>query len=395
MSVVQVVSAIGAIPLFSIRTFFPAFLMALLLAFPNLFPGMADDAQAVETGSFFAKNWLLILLGILSILEFIGDKVPEIKSVIKEAEPYLKPASYLAVEMGLVTEGGSEVLNQVQWAGFDPMILLYIFGVLAVYTLASLRKQFLDFLEDIDEDDNMYIGQIISWLEDSLVLFGFLLLIWAGITMVIIYGIIIALFVYWRRKNEKKLEQQKIGCSNCGNKNAPFAIRCSECGQDQTIIFEIGTLGQKKNELVSDLVKHQFNLTSHRRCANCAEKLPSRSPNQVCSACNHQLFDQAALAEFKKRLNRKFYKLLVFSFLIGFIPIIGFMVSAVYANIYLFAPYRKYISRRGSFATKIFIRILTFFFFVLGIALGFIAAPVYCAMRYYIWKSKFEDNFQP
>jgi Na+-transporting methylmalonyl-CoA/oxaloacetate decarboxylase gamma subunit len=390
MTIATIVSTIGSIPLFSLRTFFPAFLFALFYTHPNLFPGLIEDAKPIEEGSFLAQNWLLILLGILSALEFIGDKIPEIKSIMKEAEPYMKPASYFAVEMGVINESGTEVINQVQWASFNPSWILIIFGMLSVYYLSSLRKDFIDFLQDIDEDDNLFIGQIISWLEDSLVLFGFLLLIWAGIAMVIIYIIIIVIFIYFRKKHERKVEKQKIECSNCNEKNTPFAVNCFNCSAKQNQIYEIGLLGQKQDKLAIDISQHQFNLLSHRRCPNCGNKIKKNTPNQTCTHCNTMLFENPSVKDFKKRIDKKFYKILVSSIILGFIPIIGFLVSAVLANFYLFAPYRKYISKKGSIITKLFINLLTFIFFLLGIAFGFIAAPIYCLMRYYIWKSKFE-----
>jgi hypothetical protein len=393
MTLAQVISTLGAIPLFSVRTFFPAFLYALFYTHPNLFPGVIENAEPVETGSFLAQNWLLIILGILSVLEFVGDKIPEVKSSMKDAEPYMRSLCYFVVELGILHESASHVINQVQWAVFNPMWLLVIFGMICVYYLSSLRRDFIAFLQDIDEDDNLFIGQIISWLEDSLVLFGFVLLIWAGIVMVIVYAIIIALFIYLRKRHERKIEKQKIQCSNCNEKNSPFAIKCFNCGKEQPHAYKIGLLGQKNKEMVTDLFEHQFNLLTHRRCPECGNKLISKTPNQRCPYCQTQLFQNPSVEDFRNRLNQKFYKILFISFFLGFIPIIGFVISAVIANIYVFAPYRKYISKRGSIFTKIFINVLTFIFFLFGIVFGFLAAPIYCLIRYYIWKKKFDDSF--
>ncbi len=390
MTIASVVSTIGTIPLFSVRTFLPAFLTALFLKYPNIFPGIDEGATQIETSSFLANYWLLILLGVLSILEFVGDKITDVRLIMKEAEIYMRPASYLVVELGLLDQSASEVINQVHWASFNPMWLLVIFGTLCVYTLASIRKEFIEFLQDVDEDDNLFIGQFISWIEDSLVLFGFLLLIWAGITMTIIYGIIVITLIYWKKHNERKIEKQKSSCENCGEKILPFSINCFKCGKQQNKIFDIGILGQKKETLVFDVKDHQFNLLSHRRCSSCANKFESNSTQQVCKCCSKKLFSKSASEYFIKQLDKKFYKILFYSFLLGFIPVVGFIISAVMANIYLFSPYRKYISQKDNFLTKIFIRIVGLIFFIFGIAFGFLAAPAYCFMRYYIWKNEFK-----
>ncbi|WP_282017706.1 hypothetical protein [Salegentibacter mishustinae] len=391
MTVIQVVAALGMIPLFASRTFLPAFLTGIFITYPNIFPGMEGVAE-VSDGSMLTRTWVLVSLGILSILEILADKNSDIRSLMNNAVTYFKPASYLIVSLGLIDESSVQILNEVQLAGFDPMWILFAFGMLAVHWLASLRRDFIEFLEDIDEDDNLFIGKIISWLEDSMVLFGFILLIWSGILMVILYTGLIAFLVYLRKKQEKKLEQQKIECSQCGERNMPFAVKCYKCGTKQSQVHQIGILGQRKSSLISNLEKHKINLISHRKCPNCGNKLKNREVFQKCECCQEELFKEPSLKTFTKSIDKKFYKIAGISFLLGFIPIVGFVISAVMANIYLFSPYRKYMPKGGSFITKLFIKFLTLVFFIFGIAFGFVAAPIYCIMRYYIWKGRFKSR---
>ncbi|WP_300436543.1 zinc ribbon domain-containing protein [Christiangramia sp.] len=391
MSVIQVVAALGMIPLFASRTFLPAFLTGIFLTYPNLFPGM-EGVDTVSDGNMLTKTWVLVTLGILSFFEILADKNPDIRSLMNNAVTYFKPASYLLVSLGLIDNSSLQILNEVQLAGFDPMWILFAFGMLAVHWLASLRRDFIEFLEDIDEDDNLFIGKIISWMEDSMVFFGFILLIWSGILMVILYAGLIALFVYIRKRQEKKLEEQEVECSHCGERNMPFAIKCFNCGTKQSRVHQIGIFGQKKDGLISNVKEHQINLISHRKCPSCGNKLQSREVFQKCEYCEEKLFNEPSLKTFTRSIDKKFYKIAGISFLLGFIPIVGFVISAVMANIYLFSPYRKYIPKGGSFITKMFIKFLTLLFFIFGVAFGFIAAPVYCIIRYYIWKERFKSQ---
>ena len=170
----------------------------------------------------------------------------------------------------------------------------------------------------------------------------------------------------------------------------PFAINCYKCGTKQSQVHEIGIFGQKKDSLISNIKEHQINLISHRKCPCCGNKLRSREVFQKCEYCKVELFQEPSLKAFTRSIDKKFYKIAGISFLLGFIPIVGFIISAVMANIYLFSPYRKYIPKGGSFMTKLFIKFLTLLFFIFGVAFGFIAAPAYCIMRYYIWKGKFK-----
>lgn len=388
MSVAQIVTILGSIPLFSMRTFLPAFLAAIFLTYPEYFPGMGDIAPASE-GAFITRDWVLIVLGLLSILEIIGDKSADIRNLVKNAEIYLKPLIFLVINLSLLDEASVEVLEEMQWAAFDLKWILLGFGILMVHWLATLRRNFITFLEDIDEDDNFYIGRISSWMEDSLVLFGFFLLIWAGIVMLVVYGLAIAVFIFMQKRYDRKLEQQKIQCPSCGKKNLPFAVECYHCKTTQPNIHKIGIFGQRKRALVEDVRQHQLKLLSHRKCPSCGSKLESTEIHQQCNTCGNNIFQSPEVKDFLKYQDQKFYKIGGLSFFLGFIPVVGFVISAVMANVYLFSPYRRYLPKGTSFLTKIWIKFLTFIFFILGVALGFIAAPLYIVMRYIIWKRKF------
>lgn len=388
MSIVQIITILGSIPLFSLRTFLPAFLTALFLTYPQYFPGMGDVAPVAE-GAFISKNWVLISLGILSLLEIIGDKSTSIRNFVKDAETYLKPIFFLVINLSLLDETSTDVLKGVQWFAFDPLWILLTFGALMVHWLATLKRNLIAFLENIDEDDNLYIGKIISWVEDSLVLFGFLLLIWTGILMVAIYAAAIAFFIFMGKRYEKKLEQQKTVCTNCGERNYPFAVKCFNCKTPQPSINAVGIFGQRKKELIINIRKHQLDLVSHRKCPECGNKLKSKKIHQNCKLCGTSLFEAPTVKEFIKYQDRRFYRIMGFSFLLGFIPIVGFVISAVLANIYLFSPYRRFLPSGNSFLTKLLIKFITFLFFILGVAFGFIAAPVYIILRYLVWKRKF------
>ncbi|HOZ29366.1 MAG TPA: zinc ribbon domain-containing protein [Bacteroidales bacterium] len=390
MNFPQLLSIIGTIPLFSMRTFFPAFLTALFFAHPEWFPGVENIEGVAEQGTFLAQNWLVILLGVLSILEFVADKNTDVRQFLREAEPYMKPISYLLIQFFIMSENSEEVLEQVNWAGFNPLIIIAVIGSGAVYFLSMLRKRFLNFLSDIDEDDNLYIGKIISWIEDSLVLFGFLLLIWTGVFMIILYAIIIGIFLLLRKLNEKRIENEKNICPNCGAKVYPFAIRCQQCGHEQPAIFDIGIFGNRKANLISDFRKHEFKLLAQRRCPSCATKSKIRSPFQKCSTCNTEFFKNPTINEFIKHQDRKFQLVFVLSFVIGLLPIIGFVITAGITGISLLSPYRLYISESGNFISKILIRFVTILLFILGIGAGFIASPLYCLIRYTIIKNQFK-----
>ena len=115
MNINQVIAIIGAIPLFAVRTFFPAFLTALFLAHPEWFSFINYESEIVAESSFWAQHWLVIVLGILSILEFISDKNSSLRIFLHEAEPYMKPIAYLLIQIFALSQQNTEVLT-IQWS---------------------------------------------------------------------------------------------------------------------------------------------------------------------------------------------------------------------------------------------------------------------------------------
>ena len=101
-----------------------------------------EGVAEVPDGSMLTRTWMLITLGVLSILEIWADKNSDIRSMMNNAVTYLKPASYLLVSLGLIDNSSAQILYEVQWAGFDPMWILFTFGMLAVHWLASLKERF-------------------------------------------------------------------------------------------------------------------------------------------------------------------------------------------------------------------------------------------------------------
>jgi hypothetical protein len=379
--------------LFSMRTFFPAFLTALFFAHPEWFPGISSTDHIAAYSGFWDQHWLVIVLGVLSILEFIGDKNTDVRKFLHEAEPYMKPVSYLLVQFFSFNSQNTEVIESIHWAGFNPLVLLAVVGSGAVYFLSLLRKRVLSWLRDIDEDDNFYIGRLISWIEDSLIFFGFILLVWTGIFMVILYAMLVGLFFLLRHFFAKQIEKSKVSCSKCGNKIYPFAVKCEHCGNVQNEIKTIGLLGNARKKLVMDVYKHRIQLLAQRRCPDCGNKSKSKSVHQSCSVCNAKFFENPEIEDFIAFHDRKFYIIMVISVVLGFIPILGFVASAAITGVHLLAPYRRYISDAENFFAQILIKIITVLFFILGAGAGFVAAPIYCLIRYNIVKNQFRIKY--
>ncbi|MCK9254981.1 MAG: hypothetical protein M0Q45_06755 [Bacteroidales bacterium] len=393
MNISQLIALIGSIPLFALRTFFPAFLTALFLSHPEWFPFINSNSEILANQSFWSQNYLVVILGILSILEFISDKNSNLRIFLHEIELYMKPISYLLIQFYVLNQNNTEVINSIQWSGFNPLIIIGVLGSLGVFILAKIRKKTLDWLKSLDFDDNLKIGKLISWLEDSFIAIGFILLIVAGVFMIILYFTIIGILILIRHYYKIKIEKSKLNCPNCKNKIYPFATKCQYCKFEIKNPNKIGLFGNSKVGKSKNILNHQLNLLSQSRCPNCGHYVKKQKNKPICSECQTVFFENPSFTEFLKFQDLKFYKVLAFSFLIGFIPIFGFILSALVTDIVLLSPYKRYLSNINNFFVKLIYRIVFILLIFLGIAFGFIISPLYSGIKYFIVRKKFLKKF--
>ena len=225
MSISTIFWLLGTIPLFASRIFLPAFLMALFFRFPDYFP-FVDVSSPVDQN---ISAWLLILLGALSVFEIWAEKNSDIQYLFNKVEAFAKPVAFFLVQYQLTDEASSQIIKQIQWAGFEMTHVLAAIGSGIVFWLNGFRRQFYDFLYKIDDDDNLGLRTMFSWLEDSLVIFGFLLFVVLGIMAFIFYGIFWLLLYLFQKKVERNQEKHKPPCLNCQQLVLPFAVACGNC----------------------------------------------------------------------------------------------------------------------------------------------------------------------
>ncbi len=384
--------ATGSIPLFASRTFLPAFMTAFMLKYPQLVPFIeASENPAPEI--WLTKPLTILVLFALTIAEIWADKNPDIQQVMTEIEKYLKPAVYAIVQFGFADPQTADVLGGMNWASFGINQIFALAGMVGVFFLTVFRQSIVNFLTEMDEDGDLGLKKLISYLEDSWVLFGFFLLMIAGFTQIIILGIILGWLYFIKKRGEQKRENQKVACSKCQTKIHPIAPYCKNCGTAQTELKKIGFVGQNTSKPVRNPKKHALNLLAYRRCSHCAEKLKANTKVQKCNACGTENLNATHAKEFVQFLDKRFTILVILSVGLGFIPIIGMVLSVVLANILIISPYRKYTPRTDIFLTKIFTKILLILILAFGglgaFGGGFILAPIYVSVRYLMSKRAF------
>jgi hypothetical protein len=393
MSLAVLLHAIGTIPLFASRAFLPTFLTSLLFRFPNLLSFSDIDAPPAEL--FITKTPVIIVLGILAVLEILADKNTDIKALWLQAEPFLKPIIYSIMLLGVVDNDSEAIMQGIYQAGFGEYVMIF-FTAGAVYGLTILRASIQQWLLEIDGDGDLFLNFIFSSIEDTFVFFGFLWLLASGITAIIFFGIVVGVLYLWQRKIKANEEKQKIACSSCQHKNPPFALECSNCHNPQNEIYKIGFLGQRKEEQISNDTtarkKQMLSLLTQERCGYCAVK----TNKKVCPTCRkeHILTSSENRKAYIMFVQKRYALWLPLSVALGFIPILGIAIAVLGANLYVFAPLKRQIPTIKAVGVQILTKLLLFCVIFFGSVAGFILAPIYCSVRFFMWRTAFVKHWK-
>lgn len=393
MSLAVLLHALGTIPLFASRAFLPAFLTSLLFRFPNLLSFSDLDTPPAEL--FITKTPVIIVLGILAVLEILADKSTDIKTLWLQAEPFLKPIIYSIMLLGVVDNDSEAIMKGIYQAGFGEYVMIF-FTAGAVYGLTILRTRIQEWLLEIDGDGDLFLNFIFSSIEDTFVFFGFFFLLFSGITAIIFFGISVGILYLWQRKIKLNEEKQKITCLSCQQKNPPFALECSNCHNPQKEIYKIGFLGQKKEDQINNDTKARKKQTLHlltqERCGYCAAK----TNKKTCPSCRkeHILSSSENRKAYMMLVQKRYALWLPISFGLGFIPFLGITIAVLGANLYVFAPLKRQIPTVKAVGVQILTKLLIFCVIFFGSIAGFILAPLYCSIRFVVWRTAFVKHWK-
>lgn len=361
MNVAALLQGFGAIGLFSSRIFLPAFLTALLLRFGPDIPiihhlGLLGPLQHGQP-TWFTSDAALIVLGVLSLVEFLAQKNPEARQLLQEFDVYLKAALAALTTLGVMRATDVKfVQDTMQHAGVaaDLWPLLVALGT---YRVATVRKTVAT--EVFDHLDGTGLDHLINWLEDAWVVFGTWLLVLFPILMLILLGIGIGVLFLIRKRLEVLEEQRKVPCTGCGVPIYPCAIACPTCRHGVAQPVAVGFLGASEPYPTDDLANHPYRLVSKRRCLVCAARRLPRRPFEPCPACgNTAMSDPQFTQAYMEYVGRRLPVVLGVSFLMSLVPIVGLIVGVIYYRMELVLPFSQYLPLGKRFLLRWGIRLL-------------------------------------
>jgi hypothetical protein len=384
MSVQYLLLSLGFVPLFASRVFLPAFLFLLFINFPDWFPFISFDASMHQEG-FLSSKWLVFLVGTLALIEIIADKTPEFQEFIIGVEKVIKPAMYVLVNLQILDISTVKILDSIQYSSFHLSFssVIALSGGIGVLVLHSWRSQLLNYLVELDSDDSLGIRKLISYLEDSFAFFSFFILLISAFFGVVLLGIFSMVVFLMKSRFDKSFAIQTKNCEVCGVQIHKAAVKCYSCHHSQVSVNTINVVGRVLKKHVIDYPKHKFHLLSLGKCPVCTTKLPRRLYHQNCSKCNNSVDRELSREEYLSIISKRNYKILFLSFIIGFVPFLGFIVSIIIFNLYILSPLKRYLPKSTNWLNKITSRIILFIFISIGIFLGFLIAPIYNSIRYF------------
>ncbi|MCB1120193.1 MAG: DUF4126 family protein, partial [Verrucomicrobiae bacterium] len=165
----SLIYGLGISGLFASRAFLPAFISSVVLRYGNEFPFLKDVAFLQNVGggepTWFTNGYVILALGVLSILEIAATKIPEAEEAMESVNKYLKTGMVAATYLGFLSAADKSYIEGnliVTQAGIMSNVWLFI-STANTYICSSIRSGILEVLFEADEDDSLGLRKLIAW----------------------------------------------------------------------------------------------------------------------------------------------------------------------------------------------------------------------------------------
>lgn len=346
MSLPLLVQGLGSVGVFSARAFAPAFVTALLLRLGPHLPALAQSALLTRAGgvpSWFTSDAALIVLGILTALEFLAERSPEAKLVLDEVHAALKAGMAALTYLGVLGAADrAAVAPLMQAAGLADVAPAAVVAA-GTFAVARARAGMLGSLGEADEDDDLGVRRLLRWAGDAWGLLGPVALLVFPLLTVAAFGAAAGLLWALERRVEANGERLKVACPRCGTRHHAGALICPACRAPAAHPEAVGLLGRPRGR-PADVAKLPFDLVAVKRCPACATRFRHRAVRQACEACGLRLMDDPDFAAgYIAAIDRRIPLACVGAFVLGLIPVLGVIPGVIAYRLAVVAPFRRYI----------------------------------------------------
>ncbi|CAN5873153.1 hypothetical protein BH23PLA1_BH23PLA1_27690 [soil metagenome] len=346
MSFPLLLQGVGSIGLFASRAFLPAFVTAMVLRFGPEIPwiagtGLLGHVRGVPT--WFTHDVTLLVLGVLAALELVAERVPEVRTSLKEVHEVLKVGMAALTFFGVLGATDAAFVQElVPQAGVaDSLPMLLVAG--GVFVAARARGAVVGALSETDEDDDLGLQGLLRRVEDLWAGLGPIALILLPLATIALLGLTVVVLALVQRRVEARQDARKAPCPKCGEPIFAGAPTCPQCRAAIPSPRAVGLLGQALAR-PADPASQSLSLVAVKRCPVCATRFDRRAVRQDCPSCGHRLMeDPRFVREYIRFIDRRVPLVCALCFLMGLVPVLGVIPGVIIYRLAIVAPLRRYI----------------------------------------------------
>ncbi|HEU5119223.1 MAG TPA: hypothetical protein VFT74_21715, partial [Isosphaeraceae bacterium] len=213
MSLPLLIHGLGSMGLFASRAFLPAFATSLLLRFGPQVPwiaktGLLGHVRGVPT--WFTSDSTLIILGLLAVLEFVAQRVPEARVILETMHRSLKVGMATLTFLGVLSVTDLTVIGGITGDWNSPAYLSALTVGAGTYLASRVRGAVFDPLSEMDEDDDLGLQGLVRWVEDLWGVLGPVALVVFPILTLSAFGLAVFLLVLVERRIERLGESATV-----------------------------------------------------------------------------------------------------------------------------------------------------------------------------------------
>lgn len=391
---------VGLPGLFVARAFVPMFAAALTMRFAPEVGWIAEFGLLQLLGgeavpSWFTDDLTLVILGALALAEILAHKSSDARELINLVDQWGKPLAALLTYVGILSLADQAALEAMLAGSGSVYLLGSVLVAGGTLLVGSTHNAVLGSIIELDEDDDTGAVGLLSWAQDLWSLVGIVFLILFPVVMVVLVLLAMGMIFLLRRWAQALEEGGKVVCQGCGQEMYRAALTCPGCRAPNEAPAELSWLGTATSRTTPDRDDHQFRLKTHRRCRQCAARLPRRTMAQDCPGCQSRPFQSGAEAEaYDAAVASRLPQTLLICALLSLVPVLGLIPGIIVYRLTLVAPYRRYIPRGRGFLVKLAMWVLFFFLIALQIVpgLGVLTVPVMALISFAVYRRAFRKE---
>ena len=391
--------SLGLSGMFSSRAFLPAFATSLAMRYGEHLPFLnkVDFFKAAgNEPSWFTHGGVIVTLGVLSLVELFADKSSELRELMDDFSIYAKSILSGLTTFGLLSATDAAFVEDVvvSQAGFLDIFPAVITGGVT-YFFGTTRQSVLSILSEADSDDELGIRSFIGWCEELWASFGVWLLAMMIVPVLVMIGVAMGLMHLIRRRYERKQEEAKTDCSNCGTRIHSFATVCYSCKMPQERPKRLGFLGRLSDEVNTDIEAQKLRLLELKRSPKSGDSVKGRGVDLVSETDGERLFgDQDLTRKYISMVGQRLPAVIGIGALLSLLPGLGLVFGVVFYRLKLVAPFRRYLPAGKGILVKWLIRLLFLALILLQFVpvAGAAVVPIMALVNFLFYRSAFKSE---